>query len=385
MAKDLYIQGALYQVIMADTDENEVLEGLPPSSKFIYKTLESDGPMTLKALTEATLLSSRTARYGLDQLEDAELIDSSPALHDGRQTCYKLKNASGRSVDDDGGPRALVSPEWVEGRLSEFEADNPELCLLDADDGAEYARGHLPGAVNADVLGDLVDVDGCGIADKRTFESYVGDRGVTEDSTVVIYSTAHNQYAAYLYWLFKYYRHTDVRILDGGKPHWEQVGYPLTSDEPDPSPREYAAHPPDDRIRAYRRDVESALAQDVTIVDVRSSPEFRGDQAGPPDKDLPEARSAGHIPGTIHLIWSEVIDENGCFKPRVELEHLFQEHGVRQGTETIVYCHVGERSSLVWFVLSELLEGHSVANYDGSWIEWGNLIDAPVESDTDDA
>ncbi len=367
---------------MAETDEADVLEGLPPSSKFIYKTLEDDGPMTLKALTEETLLSSRTARYGLDQLEDAGLIDSSPALHDGRQTCYKLENEVGESAGaDDAG--VLVSPEWVETRLSEFEADEPELRIVDADDRAEYARGHLPGAVNVDVLDDLVDVGGCGIVDKRGFESSVGDCGITEDTTVVIYSTDHNQYAAYLYWLFKYYRHTDVRLLDGGKLRWEKSGYPVTDDVPEFTPREYSAHPPDDRVRAYRTDIEAALARDVAIVDVRSAAEFRGDEAAPPDKDLPEARSAGHIPGTVHLTWSEVVDENG-FKDRSELERLFRGRGIDQGTETIVYCHVGERSSLVWFVLSELLEGTSVSNYDGSWIEWGNLIDAPVEAETDD-
>ncbi len=362
---------------MEGDDVEEALEDLPPSSKFIYKTLDRSGPMTLKGLTEETLLSSRTARYGLDQLEEAGLLESSPALHDGRQTCYRLGADTDDEADDQ---QTIVTAEWVRDRLEEFERDDPEFRLVEADD--EYDRGHVPGAVRVDIMADLVDVDGCGLADRETFERYVGERGITEDSTVVIYSVEENQYAAYLYWLFKYYRHTDVRLLDGGKRSWEASGYPMTTDESSVAPREYVAQPADDRIRAYRTDIEAALARDVTIVDVRSSAEFRGERASPPG-ELPEARTAGHIPGTVHVQWSEVIDDEGRFKESSELEQLFRERGVTPDVETIVYCHVGERSALVWFVLSELLDHRQVANYDGSWIEWGNLVDAPVETDPD--
>ncbi|TYT61238.1 rhodanese-like domain-containing protein [Natrialba swarupiae] len=363
---------------MADNQTDEALNDLPPSSKFIYKTLADNGPMTLKGLTEETLLSSRTARYGIDQLEEAGLLDSSPALHDGRQTCYKLTDVSAGG-DDEGDLTVLVSPEWVEQRLQEFERDDPSLRLVEAD--GEYDDGHVPGAVQIDVLADLVDVNGCGIADRRCFEEHLASRGITEDSTIVIYSTHQNQYAAYLFWLFKYYRHTDVRLLDGGKRRWEETGRPTTTDEPSVSQQTYEAPTPNEQIRAYRTDIEAALARNMTIVDVRSEPEYEGDRTKPPNKVLPEARVAGHIPGTVHITWSEVIDENGRFKDRSELERLFHRHGVELDVETIVYCHVGERSSIVWFVLSELLGHDAVSNYDGSWIEWGNLIDVPIETE----
>ncbi|MFP8890348.1 rhodanese-like domain-containing protein [Natrialbaceae archaeon A-CW2] len=361
---------------MAENKANDSLEDLPPSSKFIYKTLSDVGPMTLKTLTEETLLSSRTVRYGLDQLDDAGFIESSPALHDGRQTCYRLIKSETDSLDN--GIPALVSPDWVDERLQQFERDDPDMCLVEADD--EYDIGHLPGAVHINILNDLIDVDGCGIADKRCFEKYVGARGITENSTVVIYSAHENQYAAYLYWLFKYYRHTDVRLLDGGKQYWKDIGGEITTDEPKISKQEYNAQPPYERIRAYRSDVEAALAQDVTIVDVRSSAEYHGHRARPPKQNLPKARTSGHIPGTAHMTWSEIIDDEGKFKDTTDLKRVFRERGILPDTETIVYCHVGERSSIVWFVLSELLEYDSVSNYDGSWIEWGNLIDMPVES-----
>ena len=357
----------------------ETLGDLPPSSKFIYKTLAHSGPMTLKALTEETLLSSRTARYGLDQLEDSGLVDSSPALHDGRQTCYRLASVTGEAGRGGHDHRSLVSVEWVRERLTEFERDDPDLRLVEADD--EYDRGHLPGAVQVDIMNDLVDVDGCGLAGRSTFEAYVGERGITEDSTVVIYSVEQNQFAAYLYWLFKYYRHTDVRLLDGGKDAWIRSGCPTTTEEPAATAQEYVSQPSDERIRAYRRDIEAALSREVTIVDVRSPAEYEGKRARP-SSDLPEARTAGHIPGTIHLLWSEVVTDDGYFRDVDELERLFRARDVTPETETIVYCHVGERSSLVWFVLSELLDHRDVSNYDGSWIEWGNLIGAPVETDS---
>ncbi|ARS91002.1 rhodanese-like domain-containing protein [Natrarchaeobaculum aegyptiacum] len=365
---------------MGERQIDDALQDLPPSSKFIYKVLADAGPMTLKALSEETLLSSRTVRYGLDQLEDAGFVDSSPALHDGRQTCYRLRDAA--TGDGETGSAVLVSPEWLQERLEDVTRDDPSLCLVEAD--GEYDDGHIPGAVQIDVLADLVDVNGCGIADKRCFEEYVGSLGITDDSTVVIYSIDDNQYAAYLYWLFKYYRHTDVRLLDGGKRRWTAIGGQLTTECPEFTPRDYEAQLPDERIRAYRSDVEAALSRETTIVDVRSAPEYEGEQTQPPNKDLPAARTAGHIPGTIHVTWSDVIDEDGRFKETAALERLFLERGLHPDTETIVYCHVGERSSIVWFVLSELLEYEVVANYDGSWIEWGNLIDAPVETGGDE-
>ncbi|WP_255192853.1 rhodanese-like domain-containing protein [Natronobeatus ordinarius] len=356
-----------------DQDElEETLSDLPPSSKYIHQTLTLQGPMTLKDLSVETLLSTRTARYGLDKLEDAGLIDSSPALHDARQTCYRLADEVG---EDDHDHRSLVTVEWVRERLSAFERDDPDLVLVEADD--EYDRGHPVGAVQIDIMNELVDVGGCGLADQSTFEAFVGERGITEDSTVVIYSTEGNQFAAYLYWLFKYYRHTDVRLLDGGKDALLRSGCPLTTEEPDVTPREYVAQPPDERIRSYRRDVEAALSREIAIVDVRSPAEYEGRRARP-SSDLPEARTAGHIPGTIHFLWSEVVDDDGQFRDVDELEQIVEDHGITDDTETIVYCHFGERSAVVWFVLSELLEYRDVSNYDGSWIEWGNLIGAPI-------
>ena len=272
----------------------------------------------------------------------------------------------------------VVEPDWVLDRLEKFTQDDPDFRLIEADD--EYTSGHIPGAVQVDVLEHLVDVHGCGIADKGWFEEYIGSCGVTPESTVVIYSNEYNQYAAYLYWLFKYYRHKDVCLLDGGKERWESLENPLTTTEPSVSETTYVAQSPDERIRAYRNDVERAISEQHTnMIDVRTTEEYNGQIACPPEKDFPAARTTGHVPGSVHLPWESVLDENGQFKSESELIELFQEHEIGPDERALVYCHVAERSSVVWFVLSELLEYSSVMNYDGSWLEWGSLIDVPVE------
>jgi len=356
---------------MQFSDAEETLSDLPPSAKFIFKMLSREGSMTLKQITEETLLCSRTARYGLEKLQDAGLVEDAPALHDGRQTCYSIRT---RSMGDDrtGYPeRVLVSADAARERLSEFKADDPEYRLVEV--STTYDESHIPGAVELDPGREFSDAGGRTVPEKERLASILGERGITADSTVVLYSDDFNQFAAFVYWTLKYYRHRDVRLLNGGKHYWTENGYPTTGVEPTATPVEYDIQPPDEHLRAYRGDVQDALSADVSLVDVRSPEEYYGEASVP-------ARASGHIPRTINVEWTSVVRECGRFEHREALERPFAEAGVDGSDEVILYCNVGERSALVWFALSELLGYPHVRNYDGSWSEWGNLVDVPIET-----
>jgi thiosulfate/3-mercaptopyruvate sulfurtransferase len=356
---------------MQNPSVEETLKDLPPSSKFIYMTLSREGSMTLKDVTEETLLGSRTARYGLSKLEEADLIETAPALHDGRQTCYSISQRS-LGGDRTGYPeQVLVSPDSAYDRLAEFKTDDPSFRLVEV--STEYDSGHIPGAVELDPQRDFVDAGTRTIPDVDRLESLLSERGITPDSTVVLYSDGYNEFAAFVYWTLKYYRHRDVRLLNGGKHYWTENGFPTTGASPEVTPVDYEAQPPNDHIRAYRQDVQDALSEDVTIVDVRSPAEYCG------DADVP-ARATGHIPRTVNIEWTALVRECGRFEHPRALERPFAEAGIEADDRIIVYCNVGERSALVWFALSELLGYPTVSNYDGSWTEWGNLVDVPIET-----
>jgi thiosulfate/3-mercaptopyruvate sulfurtransferase len=139
----------------------------------------------------------------------------------------------------------------------------------------------------------------------------------------------------------------------------------------------------DDAIRARREEVIAALdSGSHKLVDVRSPQEFSGELIAMPGYEQEGAQRAGHIPGAASVPWAQAVREDGTFKPREELEDLYTTKGVIAGdTPIIAYCRIGERSAHTWFVLHELLGRDDVRNYDGSWTEWGNMVNVPIERD----
>ena len=274
----------------------------------------------------------------------------------------------------------LVSADWVEEHVEEFQDDDPAYRLIEVDvDTEAYEEAHAPGAIGLNWETQLQDQTRRDILSKEDFAEVMGEHGLTEDSTVVLYGDNSNWFAAYTYWQFKYYGHEDVKLMNGGRDYWLANDYPTTTDVPEFSSQAYTASGPYEGIRAYRADVENAMERGVPLVDVRSPEEFKGEILAPPG--LQEtAQRGGHIPGASNISWAATVNDDGTFKTADELRELYEADGVTDDQEVVAYCRIGERSSIAWFALHELLGYENVVNYDGSWTEWGNLVNAPIET-----
>jgi len=279
---------------------------------------------------------------------------------------------------------ALVTPEWLATNLDRVRSDDPSLRLVEVDlNPAFYEAGHVPGAIGFDWREDLQHPRRRDVPSPSQFERLLGEHGIADDSTVVVYGDNANWFAAHLYWLLTYYGHDDVYLLDGGREHWVESDRPLTAEVPSYTERRFTVTGPLEGIRAYADDVSRAIDRRTQLVDVRVPAEFSGTIVVPPGSDE-RARRGGHIPGAVNVVWSANVRPDGRFADREQLAELYRDHGVTADDDVIVYCRIGERSSLTWFVLSELLGYPSVRNYDGSWIEWGNMIGAPIVADSED-
>ncbi len=274
---------------------------------------------------------------------------------------------------------ALVSVGWVVDRLDGFQRDDLSFRLLEVDiDPSNYEEGHIPGALKVDWRTQLQDSTTFDVPAADAFEELLGDFGITEDSTVVLYGDMMNWFAAHAYWLLTYYGHADVRLLNGGRDHWVRHDVPLTDELPQFTPRSYHVTEPNRSIRADQPDVMDAIERESSLVDVRTPEEYRGEILAPPGWNEGVQRG-GHIPGAVNVPWSQVVDDEGRFKPEDELREIYEGAGIESPDEIITYCRIGERSALTWFVLHELLGYEAVRNYYGSWVEWGNTVGAPIE------
>ena len=269
----------------------------------------------------------------------------------------------------------LVSTDWVADHL-----DDDSIRIVEVDENpALYAEAHIPGAVGFDWKQDLQDQVKRDFLSPGDFAALMGSRGISNDHTIVLYGDRNNWFAAYTYWYFLYYGHDKVRLMNGPREKWVEEGRETSNEVPSYEEASFTAQAGDESIRARREEVQAALDSSTKLVDVRSPQEYSGELIAMAGYEQEGAQRGGHIPGAASIPWAQAVQEDGTFKSADELAELYGSKGVTNGEPIIAYCRIGERSAHTWFVLHELLGRDDVQNYDGSWTEWGNLVDVPIE------
>lgn len=276
-------------------------------------------------------------------------------------------------------PEVVVDTKWVEDHIQD---PNVRLAEVDYDPKSNYMLGHVPGAVLFDWRQDINDPITRNVLGKQECQNLLQNAGINDDTTLVLYGDFNNWFAAFAFWVFKYYGYKDLRLMNGGRKKWLLEDRPLTKDIPQQYPKgNFKASGPDNNIRVFLNYVKQSLdTKDRKLVDVRSPKEFTGEILAPPEYPTEHAQRGGHIPGAANIPWGQAVnDDDGTFKSVDELKKLYEAKDITPDKEIIAYCRIGERSSHTWFVLKYLLGYPNVKNYDGSWTEWGNMIANEIE------
>jgi thiosulfate/3-mercaptopyruvate sulfurtransferase len=280
-------------------------------------------------------------------------------------------------------PDVLVTTDWLADHLHD-----PGLRVLECDEDVMlYEQGHIPGAIKIDWFTELNDSVRRDYLDRAHFEALLSSKGISNDDTLIFYGDKNNWWATYSFWVFQLFGHTKAKILDGGRTKWLAENRPQEQTAPSYPATTYKAKERDDKpIRAFRDEVRDlldkegrALKSGEALVDVRSPGEFSGELLHMATYPQEGALRGGHIPRAANIPWAQAAHEDGTFKPVEQLRALYEGKGVTKDKDVVTYCRIGERSSHTWFVLKYLLGYKNVRNYDGSWTEWGNLVNAPIE------
>ena len=267
---------------------------------------------------------------------------------------------------------ALVSTAWAAERVGKAGVRLIDVPL----DPRAYAEGHIEGAVLIDWQRELIEAEDESsgkVIDPERFAALSRRLGFDYEDTLIFYGNAGGRHAIRALWTFAYYKHGGaLHLMDGGREQWLREGRPMTAELPHPVPSGYAM--PSRRefgIRATLDDVRAGIGKpDCIVLDVRTRGEYEG-------TDIRAARG-GHIPGALHIEWEQALNNDKTFRSQDELAQLYAD--VPRDAQISVHCQLGVRAAHTWFVLRHVLGYERVANYDGSWQEWGNREDTPMEA-----
>ena len=274
-------------------------------------------------------------------------------------------------------PVAVVENDWVMAHMND---PSVVVAEVNTDLQAGYNQGHIPGAVGWSLHTDLEDQVRRDIPSISQLEDLLGRSGIDRDTTIVLYGDGNNRSATWAFWVLKYYRHKDARLINGGRQKWVSEGRPLSVDILSPARKTYKADVSDRTVRAMKEYIASNLSKpSVKLLDTRTFDEYAGTLSASSGTPGAGVYRNGRIPGAVHIPWDDGAAENGAFRPSEELRRMYREKGITPDHEVIAYCRLGVRASYSWFVLKYLLGYDRVRNYDGSWTEWGNSVGVPIE------
>jgi len=292
-------------------------------------------------------------------------------LDDSIKTAHAMTGNAGGYVN----PQLLIAPAELAARLeAASDVRSGETVVLDLRPAEQFAAGHLPGAVHLDLFGvSLVDTDPAPLAAFLWMIAHLlASRGVSPARPVAVYDEQSGIRAARAFWLLELFGHPDARVLDGGFGAWRRAGLPVAHEARPPRKAEWEVPPHDRRLLATWRDVRGKLGRpEAVLLDTRSDGEYRGTTV--------RARRGGALPGAVHVEWTRNLAGDGTFRPASELRALYEGAGVTPDKEVVAYCQGGYRAAHSFLAL-RLLGYPKVSNYVGSWKEWGDREDLPIET-----